>query len=89
MARDAGATSVTFTSPRAAGALHPHVYGINMPSTDELKAGTAGRSPRSPRNWVRTTWCTRVEDLKAAILEGSDVQDLDMSSSTAGMSPAP
>ena len=78
MARDAGAKTVTFASA-APPVRYPHVYGINMPSRHELVAH--GRT--IPEIAVELG-CDRlvyqeVEDLKAAILEGSDLDDLDMS----------
>ena len=78
MARDAGATSVTFASA-APPVRYPHVYGINMPSTDELVAH--GRTIPEIAEELGADYLVyqEVEDLKAAILEGSDVQDLDMS----------
>ena len=78
MARDAGATSVTFASA-AQPVRYPHVYGINMPSTDELVAH--GRTIPEIAEELGADYLVyqEVEDLKAAILEGSDVQDLDMS----------
>ncbi|MFG6402311.1 MULTISPECIES: amidophosphoribosyltransferase [unclassified Microbacterium] len=78
MARDAGAKSVTFASA-APPVRHPHVYGINMPSREELVA-----HGRTIPEIAQELGCDHlvyqeVEDLKAAILEGSDVTDLDMS----------
>ena len=78
MARDAGATSVTFASA-APPVRYPHVYGINMPSTDELVAH--GRTIPEIAQELGADYLVyqEVEDMKAAILEGSDVEDLDMS----------
>ncbi|MCR2802004.1 MULTISPECIES: amidophosphoribosyltransferase [unclassified Microbacterium] len=78
MARDAGAKTVTFASA-APPVRYPHVYGINMPSRHELVA-----HGRTIPEIAAELGCDRlvyqeVEDLKAAILEGSDVDDLDMS----------
>jgi len=78
MARDAGAKTVTFASA-APPVRYPHVYGINMPSRQELVA-----HGRSIPEIAAELGCDRlvyqeVEDLKAAILEGSDLDDLDMS----------
>ncbi|MCR2784640.1 MULTISPECIES: amidophosphoribosyltransferase [unclassified Microbacterium] len=78
MARDAGAKSVTFASA-APPVRYPHVYGINMPSRQELVA-----HGRTIPEIAAELGCDRlvyqeVEDLKAAILEGSDLDDLDMS----------
>ncbi|GAA1467321.1 amidophosphoribosyltransferase [Microbacterium thalassium] len=78
MARDAGATSVTFASA-APPVRYPHVYGINMPSRHELVAH--GRTIPEIAEELGADYMVyqEVEDLKAAILEGSDVEDLDMS----------
>lgn len=78
MARDAGAKSVIFASA-APPVRYPHVYGINMPSKLELVA-----HGRTIPEIAEELGCDRivyqeVEDLKAAIIEGSDLTDLDMS----------
>ncbi|MCT9002280.1 amidophosphoribosyltransferase [Microbacterium memoriense] len=79
MARDAGAASVTFASA-APPVRFPHVYGINMPSRHELVAH--GRTIPEIAEELGADYLVyqEVEDLKAAILDGSpDVEDLDMS----------
>jgi amidophosphoribosyltransferase len=78
MARDAGAKSVTFASA-APPVRYPHVYGINMPSRHELVAH--GRTIPEIAEELGADFVVyqEVEDLKAAILEGSDIDDLDMS----------
>ncbi len=78
MARDAGAKSVTFASA-APPVRFPHVYGINMPSRHELVA--YGRTIPEIAKELGADYSSNqeVEDLRAAILEGSDVEDLDMS----------
>ncbi len=78
MARDAGASSVTFASA-APPVRHPHVYGINMPTRAELVA--YGRTIPEIAEELGADYVVyqEVEDLKAAILEGSDIEDLDMS----------
>ena len=79
MARDAGALSVTFASA-APPVRFPHVYGINMPSRQELVAH--GRTIPEIAEELGCDYLVyqEVADLKAAILEGSpDVEDLDMS----------
>lgn len=78
MARDAGAKSVTFTSA-APPVRFPHVYGINMPNKGELVA--AGRTiPEIAREiGADHLIYQEVEDMKAAIIEGSNVTELDMS----------
>ncbi|MDQ0614229.1 amidophosphoribosyltransferase [Microbacterium sp. W4I4] len=78
MARDAGAKSVIFASA-APPVRYPHVYGINMPSKLELVA-----HGRTIPEIAEELGCDRivyqeVEDLKAAIIEGSELTDLDMS----------
>lgn len=79
MARDAGALSVTFASA-APPVRYPHVYGINMPSRHELVAH--GRTIPEIAKELGADYMVyqEIDDLKAAILEGSpDVEDLDMS----------
>jgi len=78
MARDAGARSVYFASA-APPVRYPHVYGINMPSRGELVA--AGRTVPEIAAELGCDGLIyqEIEDLRAAILEGSDVEDLDTS----------
>ncbi|KAA9089386.1 amidophosphoribosyltransferase [Microbacterium radiodurans] len=78
MARDAGATSVTFASA-APPVRYPHVYGINMPSRHELVAH--GRTIPEIAEELGCDYLVyqEIDDLKAAIVEGSDIDDLDMS----------
>ncbi|MDQ1082647.1 MULTISPECIES: amidophosphoribosyltransferase [Microbacterium] len=78
MARDAGALSVTFASA-APPVRFPHVYGINMPSRHELVAH--GRTIPEIAEELGCDYLVyqEVEDLKAAIMEGTDLVDLDMS----------
>jgi amidophosphoribosyltransferase len=78
MARQAGANSVTFTSA-APPVRYPHVYGINMPSRGELVA--AGRKIPEIATALGADYLIyqEVEDMQAAILEGSDIQGLEMS----------
>ncbi len=78
MARDAGALSVTFASA-APPIRHPHVYGINMPSRQELVAYGRTIPEIAEELGCDHLVYQEVEDLKAAITEGSDVSDLDMS----------
>ncbi|GLJ80466.1 amidophosphoribosyltransferase [Microbacterium imperiale] len=78
MARDAGAKSVTFASA-APPVRYPHVYGINMPSRHELIA-----HDRTIPEIARELGCDylvyqEIDDLKAAIVEGTGITDLDMS----------
>ncbi|GGD90439.1 amidophosphoribosyltransferase [Microbacterium murale] len=78
MARDAGALSVTFASA-APPVRYPHVYGINMPSKHELIAHDRTIPEIAAELGADHLVYQEVEDLKAAIIEGSDVTDLDMS----------
>jgi len=78
MARDAGAKTVTFTSA-APPVRFPHVYGINMPNKQELVA--AGKTIPQIALEIGADYLIyqEVEDMKAAIIEGSQVTELDMS----------
>jgi len=78
MARNAGAASVTFTSA-APPVRYPHVYGINMPTRNELVAH--GRTiPEIARELGADHLIYQeVEDLFGAITQGSDITALDMS----------
>ncbi|MEV8250154.1 amidophosphoribosyltransferase [Microbacterium sp. NPDC076768] len=78
MARDAGAASVTFASA-APPVRHPHVYGINMPSRDELIAHGRTIPEIAEELGCDHLVYQEVEDLKAAITDGSMLTDLDMS----------
>ena len=78
MARDAGALSVTFASA-APPVRYPHVYGINMPSKHELIAHGRTIPEIAAELGVDHLVYQEVDDLKASIIEGSDVEDLDMS----------
>ena len=78
MAREAGANKVTFTSA-APPVRYPHVYGINMPSRQELVAH--GRKIPEIATELGADYLIyqEVADMQAAILEGSDVTALEMS----------
>lgn len=78
MARAAGANKVTFTSA-APPVRYPHVYGINMPSRQELIAH--GRKIPEIADVLGADHMIyqEVPDLLAAITEGSDLTELDMS----------
>ncbi|KQR88635.1 amidophosphoribosyltransferase [Microbacterium sp. CFBP 13617] len=78
MARDAGAKSVTFASA-APPVRFPHVYGINMPSREELVAHNRTIPEIAEELGCDYLVYQEVEDLKAAIMEGTDLVDLDMS----------
>jgi amidophosphoribosyltransferase len=78
MARAAGANKVTFTSA-APPVRFPHVYGINMPSREELVAH-GKKIPEIAREiGADSLIYQEIADMKAAILEGSNVTDLEMS----------
>jgi amidophosphoribosyltransferase len=78
MAREAGANKVTFTSA-APPVRFPHVYGINMPSRQELIAH--GRKIPDINMEMGSDYLIyqEVADMQAAILEGSNVDALEMS----------
>ncbi len=78
MAREAGANKVTFTSA-APPVRFPHVYGINMPTRRELIAH--GRKIPDIARELGADYMIyqEVADMKSAILEGSDITDLEMS----------
>ena len=78
MARAAGANTVTFTSA-APPVRFPHVYGINMPSREELVA--AGRKIPEIATELGADYLIyqEIADMEAAIIEGSDVTALEMS----------
>jgi amidophosphoribosyltransferase len=78
MARDAGAKSVTFASA-APPVRYPHVYGINMPSRHELVAHNRTIPEIAKVLGADYLVYQEVDDLRDAILEGSDITDLDMS----------
>jgi len=78
MARQAGANKVTFTSA-APPVRYPHVYGINMPSRQELIAH--GRKIPDIASELGADYLIyqEIADMEAAIIEGSDVTALEMS----------
>jgi amidophosphoribosyltransferase len=78
MAREAGANKVTFTSA-APPVRFPHVYGINMPSRQELVAH--GRKIPEINQELGSDYLIyqEISDMKDAILEGSSITDLEMS----------
>ncbi len=78
MARAAGANEVTFTSA-APPVRYPHVYGINMPSRSELVAHGRKIPEISAELGADHLIYQEVEDMRDAILEGSNVTGLDMS----------
>lgn len=78
MARAAGANEVTFTSA-APPVRYPHVYGINMPSRTELVAHGRKIPEIAAELGADHLIYQEVEDMRDAILEGSNVAGLDMS----------
>ena len=78
MAREAGANKVTFTSA-APPVRYPHVYGINMPSRQELVAHGRKIPEIAAELGADHLIYQEVADMEAAILEGSDVASLEMS----------
>ncbi|MEY2849387.1 MAG: hypothetical protein RI885_2054 [Actinomycetota bacterium] len=78
MARQAGANKVTFTSA-APPVRFPHVYGINMPTRHEL-VGHGRRIPEiATELGADYLIYQEVADMQSAIVEGSDVANLEMS----------
>jgi amidophosphoribosyltransferase len=69
---------VTFASA-APPVRYPHVYGINMPSRHELIAHDRTIPEIAAVLGADHLVFQEVEDLKAAIIEGSEIEDLDMS----------
>jgi amidophosphoribosyltransferase len=78
MARNAGAKSVTFTSA-APPVRFPHVYGINMPTRNELVAHGKTIPEIAREIGADHLIYQEVEDLFGAITEGSNITQLDMS----------
>lgn len=77
MARLAGARKVTFCSA-APPVRYPHVYGINMPSRRELVAHGRRIPEVAAELGADHVIYQEVEDMRAAITEGSQVKELDM-----------
>jgi amidophosphoribosyltransferase len=78
MAREAGANEVTFTSA-APPVRYPHVYGINMPTRHELVAHNRKIPEIATELGADHLIYQEVADMEAAIIEGSDVKNLEMS----------
>ncbi|MBC7591054.1 MAG: amidophosphoribosyltransferase [Salinibacterium sp.] len=78
MAREAGANKVTFTSA-APPVRFPHVYGINMPSRQELVAHARKVPEINLELGSDHLIYQEVADMEAAIIEGSDITALEMS----------
>src|ERR1700712_2284265 len=78
MARQAGANKVTFASA-APPVRFPHVYGINMPSREELVAHNRKIPEIASYMNADHLIYQEVADMEAAIIEGSSVEHLEMS----------
>jgi amidophosphoribosyltransferase len=78
MARQAGANKVTFTSA-APPVRYPHVYGINMPTRQELVAHGRKIPEINAELGADHLIFQEVADMEAAIIEGSSVESLEMS----------
>ncbi|MHA6669526.1 amidophosphoribosyltransferase [Homoserinimonas sp. A447] len=78
MARQAGANKVTFTSA-APPVRFPHVYGINMPTRQELVAHGRKIPEINAELGADHLIFQEVADMEAAIIEGSAVESLEMS----------
>ncbi len=78
MARQAGAAKVTFTSA-APPVRYPHVYGINMPTSRELIAHGRKIPEIAQELSADALIYQEVADMQSAILEGSDIEALEMS----------
>jgi len=77
MAKDAGANKVFFTSA-APPVRYPHVYGINMPTRDELIAHNRTINQIAERLEIDNLVYQSVENLKKSIIDGSSIEDLEM-----------
>ena len=78
MAKDAGANKVFFTSA-APPVRFPHVYGINMPKRDELIAHDRTIIEIAEKLEIDNLVYQTVDDLRKAIINDSEVKDLEMS----------
>jgi amidophosphoribosyltransferase len=78
MARSAGARKVTFCSA-APPVRFPHVYGVNMPTRQELVAHGRRIPEIAAELGADHLIYQEVEDMRAAITEGSQVSELEMS----------
>jgi len=78
MARSAGANKVTFTSA-APPIRYPHVYGINMPSRNELIAYNRNINEIEDNLMIDKMIYQEVEDLTKAITNNSNIKELDLS----------
>ena len=77
MAKLAGANKVFFTSA-APPVRFPHVYGINMPTRDELIAHNRSILEIAQKLEIDNLVYQSVENLKKSIIVDSGIKDLDM-----------
>ena len=78
MARSAGANKVTFTSA-APPIRYPHVYGINMPSRNELIAYNKSIEEIREILLADELVYQQISDLEKSILENTSINLLDLS----------
>ena len=74
MARDAGARKVYFASA-APPVRHPNVYGIDMPTTDELIGSGRNSDEICTAIGADRVFYQRLEDLEDAVREGNTMVD--------------
>jgi len=77
MAKDAGANKVFFTSA-APPVRYPHIYGINMPTRDELIAHNRSIIEIAQKLEINDLVYQSIENLKNAIIDDSTIEDLEM-----------
>ena len=77
MAKFAGANKVFFTSA-APPVRFPHVYGINMPSRNELIAHNRSIEEIANQLEIDDLVYQSVDNLKSSITDDSNIQDLEM-----------
>jgi len=77
MAKDAGANKVFFTSA-APPVRYPHVYGINMPTREELIAHNRSIFEIAEKLEIDNLVYQSVENLKKSIIDDSSLEDLEM-----------
>jgi amidophosphoribosyltransferase len=78
LARAAGANSVTFASA-APPLRHPNVYGINLPTPEEFIAHNRNLDQITERLGADRLIYQEIDDLEAAIIEGSQIKGLELS----------
>ena len=77
MAKFAGANKVFFTSA-APPVRFPHVYGINMPSRDELIAHNRSIIEIAKQLEIDDLIYQTIENLRKSIIDDTDIKDLEM-----------